>query len=289
MILRNQPRTFARHGYLSTSKIAGLQPLFIETFRKPWVKFQLDRFCHLTTRQDSLVKQVRNAELGREERKRLLSNFNIEMLNAFATKNSPEVILELVRSLASLPLLSAFRSAVWAAMERSLSKDEVLRDIFEGVERLRLTLDTIEEAIWSRPVLAVLENNPEDLVFNQLIDGCQGHLYPLRYVCNWITENLAFETSQQRSKMDSIDTVDYSSAAVASTNSDENRLEEAIESDSESRSTAFREWLLRLQGIDAGNIAVLCQEVKASLEEVARLASKAEDVPSIVELRRKLE
>jgi Protein kinase domain/AAA domain len=262
---------------------------FIEAFRKPWVKFQLDRFCHLTTRQESLVKQVLNTELGREERKRLLSNFNIEMLNAFATKSAPEVIAELLRSLASLPLLSTFRSAVWTSMERSLSRDEVLRDIFEGAERLRLVAETIEEAVWSRAVLAVFEDKPEDLVFKQLIDGCRGHLYPLRYVCDWITENLAFEAAPQRSKSDSSDAADHFSGSVALANSGENQLEVAIERDSDSRSTAFREWLLRLQGIDAGSIADLCQEVKGGLEEVAGLASRAWSVPSIVELRRKLE
>ena len=263
--------------------------LFIEAFRKPWVKFRLDRFCHLTTRHESLVKQVLNAEIGREERKRLLSNFNIEMLNAFATNSSAEVTLELLRSLASLPVLGSFRSGVWTAMERSLSRDEVLRDIFEGAERLRLMVDTSDEAIWSRAVLAVLEDKPEDLVFKQIIDGGRGHLHPLRYVCDWITENFAFESIPQRSGTDAGDGTIHVSGGTNLTDSAETQPTVLIENDSDSRSTAFREWLLRLQGIDAGRIAHLCQEVKGKLEEVAGLASKAESVPSIVELRRKLE
>ncbi len=262
---------------------------FIEAFRKPWVKFQLDRFCHLTTRQESLVKQVLTTELGREERKRLLSNFNIEMLNAFATKSSPDVVLELLRSLAVLPLFSSFRSAVWTAMEQSLSRDEVLRDIFQGAERLRLMVDTSEEAIWSRAVLAVLEGKPEDLVFKQIIDGCRGQLYPLRYVCDWVTQNLTFDSIPQRAKTDTGDLTDHSPAGPASTNSGATQPTSLSQGDSDSRSTAFREWLLRLQGIDAGSVALLCQEVNRRLEGIARLASKSVSIPSIVELRRSLE
>lgn len=56
---------------------------FIEAFRKPWVKFRLDRFCSLTPRQESLVKQIVTAEMGREERKRLLAHYGMDMLNAF--------------------------------------------------------------------------------------------------------------------------------------------------------------------------------------------------------------
>jgi hypothetical protein len=56
---------------------------FLKLVRRPWAKFKLERYARLTARQESLIKGLLpNASFGRQERLRLVSIFDLNLLNA---------------------------------------------------------------------------------------------------------------------------------------------------------------------------------------------------------------
>jgi hypothetical protein len=190
---------------------------FIDAIRKPWAKFQLGKYVTVTTRQESLLKGLSpNLQLGSKERSRLLSLFDIALLNAYAREsNARELVLfDMLRAFSTLSLPEATRARIWAATAQSLDREQILRELYDlgrFVGEESIPPEAVED--WGPPILSLLEHcaaiSKDDLIA-ELLEECKDHAQPINTLTSWLSEHLTFDEGRAPESEVSVEAITYS-------------------------------------------------------------------------------
>jgi hypothetical protein len=263
----------------------------IDVLRKPWARFQLSRFATLSARQESLLKgQIANPQLGSKERARLLSLFDVSLLNAVARENnaSEGSLYELLRAMAVLPLLESVRARLWAATVQGLPRDQFLRELYDlarHVREAKIEVSVLND--WAQSVIGLVEhrvNASKDDLLSDLLEDCRGHAQPIRMLSDWIAEHLTFDdlrksAAEKKDVTPEIQTIPTAKDTMGIPT--ESTVTKAATSTVNTYEVDLQGWVLELQGTDITQVYGTINKIQSELNQALSTVEACEDLAKL--------
>jgi hypothetical protein len=175
---------------------------FVQAFRKPWVRFRLEKYARLSPRQESIVNEtVRPNELDTRERDALLGLFNFDTFNSLTRDQADnhEAVYDLLNEVSLLPVPATLRARMWATMHADLGRSDFLRRLKLAAtplcsigQRSESDARTWQEVLL--PIIKALADREIDPSLSKLYEDSLTQTSPLEYIAGWV-ERLDFRSA----------------------------------------------------------------------------------------------